>query len=172
MFRYFLLGFFLLPATAIAADVSVSGDVTVRDGNNSVSVGYSNRDRTTIDEYYRHHRDSRYEERRDRDDEHEDDAEGRGRGHGHGGGIPPGLARRGGDLPPGLAKRHGGLPPGLVRNERLPRDVEYEPLPRGLERRLPPLPSRDYIRVRVGSDFLILNKKTHVVIDLVRGLGG
>ncbi len=170
MFRYFMISLFLLPGLAYGADVSVSGDVTVRDGNTSVSVGYSNRDRAAIEDYYRRHRESDREYRRHRDDdEHYDEDEDRGRGHGRG--MPPGLAKRGGDLPPGLAMRHS-LPPGLARNDRLPEDVQYEPLPRDLERRLPPLPSRDYIRVRVGTDLLILNKKTRVVIDMVQGLGG
>lgn len=171
MFRYFLLVLFVLPAAALATDISVSGDVTVRDGNNTISVAYSNKDRATIDDYYRHHREPRYEDRRDRNDEYEDEDRGRGHGHGHGhgGGMPPGLAKRGGDLPPGLAKRDS-LPPGLARNDRLPQDVEYEPLPRALERKLPPLPSKDYIRVRVGTDFLILNKKTHVVLDVAKNL--
>ena len=66
--------------------------------------------------------------------------------------------------PPGLAKK-GGLPPGLAKRQRLPESVSYEPLPRELEKRLPPLPG-DYIRIRVGNDFAILNTKTRVVIDM------
>ncbi len=159
MTRYFLLGLLLLPAVVIAADVSVSGDVTVRDGNKSVSVVFSNDDRAAIKDYYRWHRDN---------DDHHGDDEGRRKGHGKG--MPPGLAKRGGDLPPGLAKRKS-LPPGLARNDRLPKDIEYERLPRDLERRLPPLPSQDYIRVRVGTDLMILNKKTRVVFDVAQGLG-
>ena len=170
MFRYFMIALFLLPGFAYGADVSVSGGVTVRDGNNSVSVAYSNKDRATIEDYYRRHRESDHEYRRHRDDDDRYDGDD-GRGRGHGRGMPPGLAKRGGDLPPGLAKRRS-LPPGLARNDRLPEDVEYQPLPRDLERRLPPLPSPDYVRVRVGTDLLILNKKTRVVIDMVQGLGG
>jgi len=170
VFRYFLIALFLLPGFAYGADVSVSGGVTVRDGNNSVSVVYSNKDRATIEDYYRRHRESDHEYRRHSDDDDRyDEDEDQGRGHGRG--MPPGLAKRGGDLPPGLAKRRS-LPPGLARNDRLPEDVEYQPLPRDLERRLPPLPSPDYVRVRVGTDLLILNKKTRVVIDMVQGLGG
>lgn len=170
MFRYFMISLFLLPGFAYGADVSISGDVTVGDGNNSVSVAYSNKDRATIEDYYRRQRGSDHEYRRHRDDDDRYDGE-EGRGRGHGRGLPPGLAKRGGDLPPGLAMRHG-LPPGLARNDRLPEDVEYKPLPRDLEQRLPPLPSRDYIRVRVGTDLPILNKKTRVVIDVAQGLGG
>ena len=74
-------------------------------------------------------------------------------------------------MPPGLAKRKT-LPPGLAKRDRLPEDVAYVVLPVELERQLPPLPAPDYIRVRVGTDFLILNKKTRVVIDIAKGLGG
>lgn len=70
--------------------------------------------------------------------------------------------------PPGLAKK-GGLPPGLAKRQRLPDAVRYEVLPRELEARLPPLPT-DYIRVRIGDDFAILNKKTRVVFDMALGL--
>jgi len=161
--RYFLLGLLFLPAVASAADVSVSGDVTVRDGNKSVSVVYSNKDRAVIEDYYHRHQERHREYRRDRDDEDG------GPGRGHGKGMPPGLAKRGGNLPPGLAMRKS-LPPGLARNDRLPDDIEYEPLPRDLERQLPRLPSRDYVRVRVGTDLLILNKKTRVVLDVAQGL--
>ncbi len=170
MYRWLLIGSFLVPGLAAAADVSVSGSVTVHDGNKSVSVVYSNRDRAAIEDYYHRHRERYDEDRRDRDVRDRDD-EDEGRGRGHGRGMPPGLARRDGDLPPGLAKRRE-LPPGLRRHDRLPEDVQYEPLPRELEQRLPPLPSPDYIRVRVGTDFLILNRKTRVVVDLAQGLGG
>ena len=182
MSRYFLITVFLLPGLACAADVSVSGAVNVREGNTSISVVYSNRDRATIDEYYRRHRDTEYAYRRDRDDDDDryDDREKRGKRHGKG--MPPGLAKRGGDLPPRSrmpagAERPGGSPrspPGRIpRRRALARQQHgYEPLPRELERQLPPLPSTDYVRVRVGTDFLILNRKTHVVFDIVKDLGG
>lgn len=167
MLRYYLIAIFVLPGLTYAADVSVSGRVTVRDGNSSISVAYSNQDRAAIDEYYRRHRESEYSDRDDHDryDSH------RERGGRHGKGMPPGLAKRRGGLPPGLAmRRH--LPPGLAKSDRLPEEVAYEPLPRDLERRLPPLPSKDYVRVRVGTDFLILNKRTRVIVDIASGLGG
>lgn len=170
MFRYYLIALFLLPGFAYGADVSVSGRVTVRDGDSSISVAYSNQDRATIDNYYRRHRETDYADRRDRDDDDRYDRD-EERGRRHGRGMPPGLAKRGGDLPPGLAKRRS-LPPGLARNDRLPEDVAYEPLPRELERRLPPLPSPDYVRIRIGTDFLILNKRTHLIVDIAKGLGG
>lgn len=70
--------------------------------------------------------------------------------------------------PPGLAKK-GGLPPGLAKRQRLPDEVHYDPLPRELEARLPPLPT-DHIRVRVGDDFAIMNQKTRVVFDMALDL--
>lgn len=171
MLRYYLIAVFLLPGLAYGADVSVSGRVTVRDGHNTISVVYSNQDRAMIDDYYHRRQESDYAYRRDRDDDddrYEHDEE---RGGRHGRGMPPGLAKRHGNLPPGLAMRKH-LPPGLARNDRLPDDVAYEPLPRELERRLPPLPSTDYIRIRVGTDFLILNKRTHLIVDIAKDLGG
>jgi len=172
MKRNLLMALLLLPGVAVAADVSMSGKVTAREGDSSVSVVFSNDDRSKVEQYYRKHReresDQRY--RDERDDHHHGDHEGHGKGKkGRGGGMPPGLAKRDGDLPPGLA-RSGGLPPGLARHDRLPDDIKYEPLPRDLDRQLPPLPSRDYARVIVGTDLLILNKKTRVVLDVSKGL--
>lgn len=69
-------------------------------------------------------------------------------------------------LPPGLAKRHGGLPPGLAKRDKLPPGLRREPLPRELERRLSPLPG-GYLRVRVGQDIVLLDGRTHVVVDLI-----
>lgn len=154
MFRYFLIAVLALPLGAFASDVSVSGQIAVRDGNKSISVIFNNRDKRTIEDYYRTR--SRYMDER---------------GHGHGKGMPPGLAKRGGNVPPGLAK-HGGLPPGLAKRDHLPPEIETEALPRDLERRLSRLPSDNYIRVKVGRDFAIMDKKTRVVLDVARDLGG
>jgi len=66
-------------------------------------------------------------------------------------------------LPPGLQKqvrRNGHLPPGLAR-QRLPDD---------LERRLSPLPD-GYVRVRVGTDIVLMDARTEIVLDLIRELG-
>ena len=76
----------------------------------------------------------------------------------HGKGLPPGLAKRGGHLPPGLAKRDK-LPPGL----------RGEPLPRDLDRRLSPLPA-SYVRVTVGQDIVLMDRKTRVVMDVIYGI--
>lgn len=72
-------------------------------------------------------------------------------------------------LPPGLAKRHGGLPPGLAKRDRLPPGLQRDPLPEELEYRLTALPS-GYIRVRVGEDIVLLDSRTHVVIDVIYGV--
>jgi hypothetical protein len=66
-------------------------------------------------------------------------------------------------LPPGLQKqvrRNGHLPPGLAR-QRLPDD---------LERRLSPLPD-GYVRVRIGTDIVLMDARTEIVLDLIRDLG-
>lgn len=77
--------------------------------------------------------------------------------------LPPGLAKRE-TLPPGLRKqlaRRGTLPPGL-EGQRLHRDLEM---------RLSPLP-RGYIRLRVGTDILLLDERTRVILDVVTDIGG
>ena len=152
MCRYIFLALLALPLSVGAADVAVSGRVSVRDGDKSLDIGFSSRDKSAIEDYYKGR------EGRKKKDKHGER------------GMPPGLAKRGGDLPPGLAKR-GSLPPGLAKRDRLPADVAYEPLPRDLEAKLPPLPSRDYIRVKVGKDLVILDQKTRVVLDVAYGLG-
>ena len=75
--------------------------------------------------------------------------------------------RRG--LPPGLAKRRGNLPPGLAKRDTLPPGLRGEPLPRALEERLSPLPS-SYVRVVIGQDIVLMNKKTRVVFDVIYGV--
>jgi hypothetical protein len=164
MYRLMIITALAAPMFAQAADVSVSGRVTARDGNSSISVGFSNEDRMKADRYYRESG-YRYHEDdgRSRDNDHRGNDK-----HGNGRGGPPGLAKKGG-VPPGLAKQ-GGLPPGLQRHQRLPDDIVYQPLPRELERQMAPLPSPDYVRVQVGGDIAILNKKTRVVVDIMRAL--
>ena len=72
-------------------------------------------------------------------------------------------------LPPGLAKRRGNLPPGLAKRDTLPPGLRGEPLPRVLEEKLSPLPS-SYVRVVVGQDIVLMNKKTRVVFDVIYGI--
>ncbi len=72
-------------------------------------------------------------------------------------------------LPPGLAKRNGNLPPGLAKRDKLPPGLQGEPLPSGLEGKLSPLPP-NYVRVRVGQDIVLMDRKTRVMVDVVYGV--
>ncbi len=72
-------------------------------------------------------------------------------------------------LPPGLAKRAGNLPPGLAKRDTLPPGLRTEPLPYELEAKLSPLPSA-YVRVRIGRDIVLMNRKTHVIFDVIHGV--
>lgn len=69
-------------------------------------------------------------------------------------------------LPPGLAKRGGNLPPGLAKRDKLPPGLQGDPLPYELERQLTKL-STSYVRVRVGQDIVLMDRKTRVVFDVV-----
>lgn len=76
-------------------------------------------------------------------------------------GLPPGLAKKG-KIPPGHAmqmQRDGLLPPG----------VSYNHLPSDLERRLSRLPE-GYARIVVGGDIGIMDTRTRVVVDLIKGI--
>jgi len=76
--------------------------------------------------------------------------------------LPPGLAKKS-RLPPGLRKqlyRHGELPPGL----------QGRGLPAELERRLSRLPD-GYVRIRVGTDVVLMDRRTRVVLDIIRDIG-
>lgn len=77
--------------------------------------------------------------------------------------LPPGLAKRE-TLPPGLRKQ-------LVRRGSLPPGLEGQRLHRDLEMRLSPLP-RGYTRLRVGTDVLLLDERTRVILDIVTDIGG
>jgi hypothetical protein len=72
-------------------------------------------------------------------------------------------------LPPGLAKRGGNLPPGLAKRDRLPPGLQGDPLPYDLEKQLARLPS-SYVRVRIGQDIVLMDRKTRVVLDVVYGI--
>jgi hypothetical protein len=75
--------------------------------------------------------------------------------------LPPGLAKRGA-LPPGLAKqvrKNGALPPGL----------QGRALPADLESRLARLPE-GYVRVVIGSDVVLQNTRTRVVVDVIKDI--
>jgi hypothetical protein len=149
MYRYLLVlaAALVIPASSFATDISVSGHVSVSDRNTSVDVAFSNHDKSVIATYYQRA-----------------SAEQPGGWHGNG-------PKHGGRVPPGLAK-HGGLPPGIAKRDRLPPEVVTEPLPPELERHLSPLPSPNYVRVKVGQDLVIMDKRTRVVLDIAFGLGG
>lgn len=71
--------------------------------------------------------------------------------------------------PPGLAKRGGNLPPGLAKRDTLPPGLQGRGLPSTLESRLSSLPD-NYIRVVVGTDIVIMNSKTRLVVDIIRDI--
>lgn len=72
--------------------------------------------------------------------------------------MPPGLAKKG-KLPPGLQKQ-------LVRRGQLPPGLQYRHFPDDLERRLSHIPD-DYIRVMIGGSFVLFNKHTKVIFDVM-----
>jgi len=72
--------------------------------------------------------------------------------------TPPGLAKKG-QLPPGLQKQ-------LERNQKLPPGLEKRNLPSDLEKGLTPLP-KGYVRLKVGTDIVLMNQNTNVIVDIV-----
>ncbi len=118
------------------------GSVVVRDGPVSVAVVFSDHDRRYINNYYH----ERYQER------HRHKKKGKGRK-----GLPPGLAKR----------QH--LPPGLAKRDRLPPGLSGERLPRELERKLSRLPE-GVVRVRIGTDIVLMDGRTRVVLDMVKDI--
>lgn len=71
-------------------------------------------------------------------------------------------------LPPGLAKKRK-LPPGLAKRQTLPPGLRGRTLPGDLVSRLSPIPDT-YIRLRVGTDIVIMNRKTRVIFDVISGI--
>ena len=71
-------------------------------------------------------------------------------------------------VPPGLAKKNK-LPPGLAKRDRLPPGLQGRYLPGDLERSLRPLPA-GYVRIKVGSDIVLMNEKSRVVFDVIYGV--
>ena len=74
--------------------------------------------------------------------------------------LPPGLAKRD-ELPPGLARQlrvRGTLPPGLMR--------KVHPVPVEFVHYLPP-PPPDCEHVLLGGNIVLLNRRTHLVLDIV-----
>lgn len=76
-------------------------------------------------------------------------------------GVPPGLAKKGG-LPPGLQKQ-------LVKRGQLPPGLQYQSLPHDLEKRLSRIPD-DYARVMIEGSFVLFDKRTNVIFDVINDL--
>lgn len=72
-------------------------------------------------------------------------------------------------VPPGLAKRGGNLPPGLAKRDRLPPGLQGRGLPQALESSLSRLPA-GYVRIKVGTDLLLMNRDSRVVFDIIYGV--
>lgn len=77
--------------------------------------------------------------------------------------------KHGKGMPPGLAKRDGNLPPGLAKRDKLPPGLRGDPLPYDLEEKLSRLPST-HVRVRIGQDIVLMDRKTRVMIDVIYGI--
>jgi hypothetical protein len=75
-------------------------------------------------------------------------------------------------LPPGLAKKDR-LPPGHAWRARVNHpmhdDARWRYLPYELEQRLTRLPA-EYVRVVVGTDVVIMNVRTRVVVDILEDI--
>jgi len=82
-------------------------------------------------------------------------------GHGKRKKIPPGLAKKK-SLPPGLQKQ-------IKRNGKLPPGLEARYLPYDLERRLGRLPG-EYARIRVGTDIILIDIPTKLILDVISGV--
>lgn len=72
--------------------------------------------------------------------------------------------------PPGQAKRES-LPPGLDKRDRLPPGLQARGLPGDLVSRLSPVPA-GYVRLVVGTDVILMNSNTRVMVDIIRGVAG
>ena len=81
--------------------------------------------------------------------------------------APPPAAAKKDALPPGLAKKDQ-LPPGLAKRDKLPRGLKRDPLPADLQAKLPAArPGTE--RILIGDDLLLIDKKTSVVLDILKG---
>ena len=66
------------------------------------------------------------------------------------------------------AAQNGRIVSGLRANRPLPSRLTYHRLPARLENQLEPLP-QPYARVVVGTDVLVINRHTRMIVDLARG---
>ncbi len=75
-------------------------------------------------------------------------------------------------LPPGLAKKDR-LPPGHAwrarPNQPIHEDARWRYLPNELDQRLSRLPP-EYVRVIIGTDVVIMNVRTRVVVDVLEDI--
>jgi hypothetical protein len=75
-------------------------------------------------------------------------------------------------LPPGLAKKNR-LPPGHAwrarPNQPIHEDARWRHLPNELDQRLSRLPP-EYARVIIGTDVVIMNVRTRVVVDMLEDI--
>jgi protein involved in sex pheromone biosynthesis len=67
------------------------------------------------------------------------------------------------------AKHNKGLPQGLAKRDKLPPGLQGDPLPYDLEKQLTRL-SSSYVRVRIGQDIVLMDRKTRVMVDVVYGV--
>ena len=63
-----------------------------------------------------------------------------------------------------------GTPTGLVRRDVLPPTLPSRQLPAALEAQLTPLLA-GYTRLEVGSDVILINRNSRVIIDIIYGVG-
>jgi hypothetical protein len=59
---------------------------------------------------------------------------------------------------------------GLVRRDVLPATLPSHRLPAALDAQLTPLPA-PYTRLQVGSDVVLIDRNTRVIIDIIYGVG-
>lgn len=121
-----------------------SGRVIINSDSSRVEVTFNERDRELIHQYYK----NRYRHQAKQ-------------GKGNKKGLPPGLAKRE-QLPPGLQKQ-------IARNGQLPPGLQTRDLPQTLERQLSPLPE-GYVRVQVGTDIVLMDGRTRVILDVVKDI--
>jgi hypothetical protein len=120
--------------------VRTSGSVEIGDDDTRVKVVFSDHDRRLVHQYY---------------------GSGKKKKHGKKKRIPPGLAKKG--------CNHPGLQKHLQKNYKLPPELKGRYLPRDLERKLKRIPS-DYVRIRVGTDIVLMERETRIILDVITGV--
>lgn len=125
---------------------------------------FTDREKSTIRDYYRAQHTSDIGEQDDDDDDGKGKGKSKGaKGKGKSKDMPHGLAKRD-DLPPGLAmqlEKNGTLPPGLAKRD----------LPNDLDGLLPKRRSGER-RVIVDDRVILMDENTGVVLDILDGVFG